>query len=70
MIHAEILELQGTECFVVVSSMITPVGSVVETLRYQLTIVTVVFLVLSVILAIIVASHIAKPLVTINSSVK
>lgn len=70
LIYAEILNVEDTKCFVVVSAMITPVSSVVETLRYQLTIVTMVFIVMSVILALIVANHISKPLVTLNTSVK
>lgn len=70
LIYAEILQVDNTRCFVMVSAMITPVSSVVETLRYQLTVVSIVFIILSVILAIIVASHISKPLVKLNASVK
>lgn len=70
LIYAEIINMDETQCFVIVTAMITPVSSVVETLRYQLTVVTIVFVLLSVILAIIVASHISKPLVKLNTSVK
>lgn len=71
LIYAEIINIDDTtECFVIVSAMITPVSSVVETLRSQLIIVSVVFIVIAIILAIIVAKHISNPLVTLNTSVK
>ena len=58
------------ERLVIVESEITPVSSVVDTLRYQLIIMTVVLAVLSVIVAILIANMIAKPIAKTNKKAK
>ena len=70
LIYAKIIKSGSAECFVIVSAMITPVNSVVETLTMQLTIVTAFFIVFAIILALIVAKRISKPIVHLNTSVK
>lgn len=71
MIYAEILKLDDeTECFVLMNAMITPVGTVTTTLRVQLIIVSVVFIVFAFILALIVSKRISRPIGEINESVK
>ena len=50
------------ERLIIVESIITPVTSVVETLRYQLIIMTVIIILFSVIMAIVVARLISKPI--------
>ncbi len=59
---AKIVSVGDIEYLVIVESEITPVTSVVETLRYQLIIMTVVIVLLSVVMAIIVAKVISKPI--------
>ena len=59
---AKIVTTDSGEYLVIVESEITPVTSVVDTLRYQLIIMTVVIVILSVIVAIIVANMISKPI--------
>lgn len=59
---AKIVTTDTSEYLVIVESEITPVTSVVDTLRYQLIIMTVVIVVLSVVIAIIVANTISKPI--------
>lgn len=59
---ARIVTDGDSEYLVVVESEITPVTSVVDTLRYQLVIMTVVIVLLSVIIAIIVARMISRPI--------
>lgn len=59
---AKIVTTDDSEYLVIIESEITPVASVVETLRYQLIIMTVVIVLLSVIMAIIVAKVISKPI--------
>ncbi len=60
--YARIVQTDSGEKLVLVESEITPVTSVVETLRYQLIIMTVVILLLSVVVAIYVAKLIARPI--------
>ena len=59
---AKIVTTDTAEYLVIVESEITPVTSVVDTLRYQLIIMTVIIVVLSVVIAIIVANTISKPI--------
>lgn len=59
---AKIVSTENAEFLVIVESEITPVTSVVDTLRYQLIIMTVVIVLLSVIVAIILANMISKPI--------
>ena len=59
---AKIVTVEDSEYLVLVESEITPVASVVDTLRYQLIIMTVVIVILSVVMAIIVAKVISKPI--------
>lgn len=59
---AKIVTSGESEYLVIVESEITPVASVVDTLRYQLIIMTVVIVILSVVMAIIVARVISKPI--------
>lgn len=71
MVYAEIMSLdENNECFLLINAMITPVNAVVDTLGLQLAIVSVIFIVLSIILAFIVSRHISKPLGEINTAVK
>ncbi|MBQ6152484.1 MAG: two-component sensor histidine kinase [Ruminococcus sp.] len=55
---------------IVVESEITPVTSVVETLRFQLIIMTAVLIVISVVIALVVAGSIAKPISETNEKAK
>lgn len=68
--YARIVSTDSGERLVIVESEITPVTSVVSTLRYQLIIMTAVLFVLSVIVAIVVANLIAKPLADTNEKAK
>ena len=71
MIFAEIINLSDdTECFVLITALVTPVSSVIGTLHMQLAIVSVVFLAFAVVLSVIVARRISKPLDEINTGVK
>lgn len=71
LVYAEIINVDSdTECFVVVTAMITPVETVVDTLRSQLIFVSIIFISFAIILAIIVANHISKPIVSLNTSIK
>ena len=68
--YARVVSTSAGERLVIVVSEITPVSSVVDTLRYQLIIMTAVLLILSVIVAILVANRIAKPISDTNEKAK
>ena len=58
------------ERLLIVESEITPVNSVVETLRYQLIIMTAVIIVLSIVIAVFVGKLIARPIHDTNEKAK
>lgn len=68
--YARIVSTSSGERLVIVESEITPVASVVDTLRYQLIIITIVIVVLSIIVSIIVANMISKPISDTNKKAK
>ncbi|MBQ3329765.1 MAG: HAMP domain-containing histidine kinase [Ruminococcus sp.] len=59
-----------SELLLVVESEITPVNSVVETLRFQLIIMTAVILLFSVVIAVFLGKMIAKPISQTNEKAK
>ena len=68
--YAKIINTSSGERMIVVESEITPVNSVVETLRIQLLIVTAVILILSIVIAIFLGKAIAKPISDTNEQAK
>lgn len=68
--YVKVVNTSSGERLVIVESEITPVSSVVDTLRYQLIIMTVVLVALSVIVAIFIANMIAKPISNTNEKAK
>ncbi len=71
LIYAEIVKLSDSEeCFVLVTAMITPVDSVINTIRVQLIFVSIIFIVFAIILAFIVSKRLSRPLVEINTTIK
>ena len=68
--YAKIVSSSSGERLVIVESAITPVASVVDTLRYQLNIMTVVIVILSIIMAIAVARLISKPITDATENAK
>ena len=67
---AKVVSSSSGERLIVVVSEITPVSSVVDTLRYQLIIMTAVLIALSVTVAVFVAKWIAKPISDTNEKAK
>lgn len=71
LIYAEVVKLSGDEeRFVLVTALITPVDSVINTLRIQLIFVSIVFILFAIILAFIVSKRLSSPLVEINTTIK
>jgi len=67
---AKVLMTSEGERLIIVESEITPVASVVGTLRYQLLIVTAVIISLSIAVAILLGKFIAKPISDTNEQAK
>lgn len=71
MVYADIIELRdSSECFLIVTSSITPLNNTVEIIKDQMFIVSVVFIILAVILSIYVTRKIARPISKTNSAAK
>ena len=68
--YIKVTSTSSGERLVIVESEITPVSSVVDTLRYQLIIMTAVLAALSIIVAIFVANMISKPISDANKKAK
>lgn len=68
--YAKIVGSGEDECLLIVESEITPVSSVVGTLRIQLIIMTVVILLFSIIIAVFLAKRIARPISETNEKAK
>lgn len=68
--YSKIVSTSEGERMIIVESEITPVNSVVETLRYQLIIMTAVILVFSVIIAVFLGKMIARPISDTNEKAK
>lgn len=60
----------GEKVTILMDSQISPVGATITTLRYQLYAITAMMLALSVMLALIIARRVSKPLEEINKSAK
>ncbi|WP_457945118.1 ATP-binding protein [Caproiciproducens sp. LBM24188] len=58
----------GTKLMFLLTSNISPVTATVNTLRVQLTYITVIMLILALVLAVILARHISQPIVRINQT--
>lgn len=71
MVFAEIIELKdGTECFLIVTSSITPLGNTISIIRDQIYIISIVFIVLAVIISLYASRKIAKPIAQTNKTAK
>ena len=71
LVYAEIIPVDSnTEYFIVINSTITPVSSVVDTLRIQLIIVSAIVVLIAIVLSLYSARRISKPLSQMNKSAK
>lgn len=70
-VYAEIIQIsEDTQCFMLITSMITPVSSVANTLRIQLMIVSAVVFILAIGLSFYASRRISKPLSNMNETAK
>ena len=71
MVYADIISLEdSSECFLIVTSSITPLSNTVEIIKDQMFIVSIVFIVIAVLLSIYATRKIANPISKTNSAAK
>lgn len=71
MVYADIIELDnGSECFLIITSSITPLSNTVEIIKGQMLMVSIVFILLSVLFSLYASRRIAKPISKTNTSAK
>lgn len=71
MVYCEIVELEdGSECFFVVTSVITPVSTTIEIFRDQIFFISVVLFILAIIISFYASGRIAKPISKTNKAAK
>lgn len=71
LVYAEIIQIDdNTQCFMLINSMITPVSSVVDTLRIQLMIVSAFVFILAIGLSFYSSRRISKPLSDMSKTAK
>ena len=71
MVYADIIDLKdGTECFLLVTSSLTPLSNTVEIIKDQLLVVSVVFVILALIFSLFASRRIARPISKTNKSAK
>ncbi len=71
MVYAEVITLQnGQERFLLVTSSITPLSNTIDIIRGQLILVSIVFVLLSLIFSVYASRRIARPIAQTNRSAK
>ncbi len=67
---ATVFETNGSQYMVLVESEITPVTSTVETLRFQLVLITIIIVLISIFIAVVTAHYLSKPIRETNEKAK
>ena len=71
LLYVQLVTLEdNSTAMVMLNTVVTPVGTTIETLRIQLLYITVIFLLISAIIALLLSRKIARPIVKINDSAK
>ena len=60
----------GTQCAAFLNSIISPVSATVYTLRIQLIYISAIMVVIALIMAIVIATRVSKPIININNTAK
>lgn len=69
-IYVEIVPTDSVEYVLMVNSVLTPVDATVETLRIQMIWITIVMLLLSMVVALLIAKKVSKSMIRVNESAK
>ena len=68
MVYADIIKIKnGSECFLLITSSITPLNNTVEIIRGQLYVVSIAFVILSILFSLYANKKIAKPISKTNT---
>lgn len=71
MVYADIIDFEdGSECFLVITSSITPLTNTVDIIKDQMFIVSIVFVLLAIIISLYASHKIARPISKTNNSAK
>lgn len=70
MVCASIMQINDTLCLVLVDARLTPVDATVNTLRIELSLISVIMVLLALILAYLVSRAIASPIIKVNDAAK
>lgn len=71
MVYADIIELKGgNECFLIITSSISPLNNTVEIIKDQMFIVSIVFVLLAMFFSLYASRRIARPISKTNSAAK
>ena len=66
MLYVDYFEHGDNGYYVILNSKVTPVSSTVQTLQYELVIISILFIVAAVIMALILSARISAPIIKIN----
>ena len=70
MVCASIMQINDASCLVLVDARLTPVDATVNTLRIELSLISVIMVLLALILAYLVSRAIASPIIKVNDAAK
>lgn len=70
MLYVEYFEAGDEGFYLILNSKVTPVSATVNTLQYELVIISVLFIIAAVIMAVILSRNISAPIIKINTSAK
>ncbi len=66
MLYVEYFTYRDTGYYIILNSKVTPVSATVQTLQYELVIISVLFIVAAIIMAMVLSRHISAPIIKIN----
>ncbi|MBQ7982339.1 MAG: HAMP domain-containing histidine kinase [Clostridia bacterium] len=66
MLYVEYFETDGTGYYLILNSKVTPVSATVNTLQYELVIISILFIVAAFIMAMVLSYRISAPIIQIN----
>ncbi len=71
MLYIECFEARsGTEYYIIVNSKVTPVSATVNTLKFELTVISGIFIIIAVLMAWILSRRISAPIIKINHAAR
>lgn len=69
-IYVDVTSSDGTDCVLMVNTVLTPVSATVDTLRIQMIWITIVMIALSLVIAFILSRKVSKSMIRVNESAK